>query len=79
MGGRVWPTPSAYSPDVPMPPELSSALNTRAWVAVFVTWYNTVHLHSAIRFVTPADRHAGRRRLLQKYQRFYAVHAATRG
>jgi putative transposase len=30
------------------------------WVADFVTWYNTEHLHSAIRFVTPADRHAGR-------------------
>jgi len=26
----------------------------------FVTWYNTVHLHSAIRFVTPDDRHYGR-------------------
>jgi len=24
-----------------------------------VTWYNDVHRHSAIRFVTPAQRHAG--------------------
>ncbi len=31
-----------------------------AWVAGFVTWYNTEHLHSAIRFVTPDDRHFGR-------------------
>jgi putative transposase len=31
-----------------------------AWVTGFVAWYNTQHLHSAIRFVTPADRHAGR-------------------
>jgi putative transposase len=30
------------------------------WVAAFVQWYNHVHQHSAIRFVTPADRHAGR-------------------
>lgn len=30
------------------------------WVAKFVQWYNTVHLHSAIRFVTPNDRHNGR-------------------
>jgi len=32
----------------------------RTWVAAFVHWYNTQHLHSAIRFVTPDDRHAGR-------------------
>lgn len=30
------------------------------WVDAFVHWYNHVHLHSAIRFVTPADRHFGR-------------------
>ena len=30
-----------------------------AWVRAFVTWYNHEHQHSAIRFVTPADRHAG--------------------
>lgn len=30
------------------------------WVRDFVTWYNEEHQHSAIRFVTPADRHAGR-------------------
>jgi hypothetical protein len=29
-------------------------------VRTFVRWYNTAHLHSAIRFVTPEDRHAGR-------------------
>ena len=33
----------------------------RGWVGRFVAWYNHEHLHSAIRFVTPADRHAGRR------------------
>jgi hypothetical protein len=32
----------------------------RDWVTVFVHWYNNDHLHSAIRFVTPADRHSGR-------------------
>ena len=31
----------------------------RQWVADFVAWYNTEHLHSAIRFVTPEDRHTG--------------------
>jgi len=32
----------------------------RAWVARFVHWYNHEHLHSALRFVTPDDRHFGR-------------------
>ncbi len=31
----------------------------RAWVQRFVAWYNTEHRHSGIRFVTPAQRHAG--------------------
>ena len=29
-------------------------------MAAFVYWYNNEHLHSAIRFVTPTDRHSGR-------------------
>ena len=47
-----------YRPDYPTKPfaDLTAA---RAWVRAFVRWYNTVHLHSAIRFVTPGDRHAG--------------------
>jgi putative transposase len=32
----------------------------RDWVARFVYWYNSQHLHSAIRFITPDDRHNGR-------------------
>lgn len=31
----------------------------REWVASFVTWYNEVHRHSGIRFVTPQERHLG--------------------
>ena len=30
----------------------------REWAAEFVHWYNHVHLHSSIGFVTPAERHA---------------------
>ena len=31
----------------------------RQWVGGFVHWYNTEHLHSAIRFLTPDSRHQG--------------------
>lgn len=31
----------------------------RDWVQGFVVWYNTEHRHSAIRFVTPDQRHRG--------------------
>lgn len=31
----------------------------REWVAGFVAWYNTEHRHSALKYVTPAQRHAG--------------------
>ena len=31
---------------------------TRTWVGELVRWYNHEHRHSAIRFVTPAQRHA---------------------
>src|SRR5207245_11164086 len=29
------------------------------WVALFVSWYNTEHRHSAIRYVAPDRRHTG--------------------
>ena len=31
----------------------------RDWVMHFVRWYNLEHRHSAIKFVTPAQRHLG--------------------
>jgi transposase InsO family protein len=39
--------------------ELASLEEARQWVHAFVTWYNTQHRHSAIRFVTPQERHEG--------------------
>jgi transposase InsO family protein len=36
-----------------------SLLAARQWVGIFVKWYNEEHRHSAINFVTPAERHAG--------------------
>ncbi len=31
----------------------------RPWVLEFVRWYNTERRHSALKFVTPAQRHEG--------------------
>ena len=31
----------------------------RAWASHFVHWYNHDHRHSGIRYVSPAQRHAG--------------------
>jgi transposase InsO family protein len=31
----------------------------RAWASDFVRWYNHAHRHSGIRYVSPAQRHAG--------------------
>lgn len=47
-----------YRPEYPNQPfeDLAAA---RCWVAGFVQWYNHEHRHSAIRFVTPVQRHAG--------------------
>lgn len=47
-----------YRPDYPSRP-FASINAARAWVDRFLHWYNTVHLHSAIRFVTPEQRHRG--------------------
>ncbi len=47
-----------YRPAYPLTPfaDLAAA---RRWVTDLVAWYNHEHRHSAIRFVTPAQRHAG--------------------
>jgi putative transposase len=48
-----------YCPWYPSRP-FGSVEEASAWVADFVTWYNTEHRHSGIRFVTPDERHSGR-------------------
>lgn len=47
-----------YRPDYPSKP-FDSLAAARTWVEQFVAWYNIEHRHSAIRFVTPEQRHLG--------------------
>jgi len=47
-----------YRPEYPRRP-FASLEEARRWVTWFVRWYNTEHRHSALRFVTPDQRHAG--------------------
>jgi transposase len=45
----------------------------RAWATGFVHWYNLKHRHSGIRYVTPAQRHAGQdREILRARHQVYA-------
>lgn len=48
-----------YCPEYPGKP-FETPEASRTWVSAFVKWYNTEHLHSGIKFVTPDDRHFGR-------------------
>jgi putative transposase len=48
----------------------------RQWTARFVQWYNHEHRHSGIRYVTPAQRHAGQDRPLLEAR--HAVYQAAR-
>lgn len=47
-----------YRPEYPKGP-FESLEKAAVWVDWFVGWYNTEHRHSAIRFVTPTQRHQG--------------------
>ena len=47
-----------YHPGFPDKP-FESLEEARTWVAGFEHWYNEIHHHSALRFVTPGQRHRG--------------------
>jgi transposase InsO family protein len=52
-----------YRSDYPQQ-AFESLLAARIWVGHFVQWYNHEHRHSAIKFVTPSERHAGTDKVL---------------
>ncbi len=47
-----------YRPEYPARP-FESLEHARTWLVAFVQWYRHEHRHSGIKFVTPAQRHAG--------------------
>jgi transposase InsO family protein len=48
-----------YHPTFPMLNKFATILEARQWAEKFVKWYNNEHLHSALKFVTPQQRHSG--------------------
>lgn len=65
-----------YRPTYPQRP-FETLLAARQWVGRFAAWYNDEHRHSAIGFVTPAERHAGLDTALLR-QRVIVYEAAKR-
>lgn len=60
-----------YCPNYPSKP-FESLVAAKTWITAFVDWYNNVHQHSGINFVTPSARHAGQdTRILAKRARVY--------
>ena len=60
-----------YCPAYPDGP-FESVEHARKWVHEFVHWYSQEHRHSAIRYVTPGQRHRGQDpALLGKRQELY--------
>jgi transposase InsO family protein len=67
-----------YRPQYPSA-GFASLQDARDWSRSFVTWYNHDHRHSGIRYVSPAERHAGQdlqilARRHELYQQAQAIH-----
>jgi transposase InsO family protein len=62
-----------YCPEFPSKP-FEDVDAARQWVQGFVHWYNEQHRHSALKFVTPAQRHRGEdQAILQQREHLYAA------
>ena len=48
-----------YHPTFPMLDKFETIVSARQWSEKFVFWYNKIHLHSGLKFVTPQQRHSG--------------------
>jgi putative transposase len=62
-----------YCPEYPSKP-FESIAQANQWVSSFVRWYNTIHLHSGIKFLTPESRHAGKdRKIIENRKKVYEM------
>lgn len=55
-----------YHPTFPMIEKFADITAARIWCEKFVTWYNNEHLHSALKFITPQQRHNGLDKAIMK-------------
>lgn len=55
---EAWFRTCKYAPSYPAK-GFETIAQARAWTLRFVTWYNGTHLHSALAYVTPEQRHTG--------------------
>lgn len=55
-----------YHPTFPLLDKFNTIEAARIWCEKFVNWYNTQHLHSGLKFVTPQQRHNGEDEMLRK-------------
>lgn len=67
-----------YHPSFPDKP-FDTLQEARKWTAGFERWYNEEHRHSALKFVTPGQRHRGEdHELLRQRTALYAAAKASR-
>ncbi len=63
-----------YCPSYPESGCFANVEAAKHWVSKFVAWYNHVHLHSGINWVTPAARHANQdEAILKKRKTVYEI------
>jgi len=56
----------------------ASLQDARMWVKKFVYWYNHVHLHSGIQYLTPYQRHYGlSENIIEKRKQVYSMAKET--
>jgi len=67
-----------HTPAYPRLP-FANVASASMWVARFAAWYNAEHRHSAIRYVTPDERHHGRENsvLLQRHELYERARQAN--
>jgi putative transposase len=67
-----------YHPGLPEKP-FANVEEARLWCAGFQHWYNEEHQHSAIKFVTPGQRHRGEdKAILDRRKALYAMAKAAK-